>query len=368
MKLEPCSMATLVEAKRDGRLGDRELSSIDRHLATCGSCAELGRELDQIRVLLRSPAPVPTPLEVQRGRLKLLREAALSPASPSVPVRRRAALVAAIAFATVAALILVVHRRSPEIRNAIAQAPSASAGAPFRTVTTVVPENQTRFTRTSADGTEIVRLSDGAVSLSVRHLGAGERFLVRTGDAEVEVRGTVFRVEAENDRVRSVSVREGMVEVRFRGATFFVTADERWDRPADAPPVTLPAALASASAEPAAIAPLAASLASSRAKRGPIPPRAAPSAKPAPEDGSAAFVDGMGMVERGDYGAAAKHLDAFSRNNPNDDRAEDAAFLVVIALQRAGRSAEAVAAARRYLATYPSGFRRAQAQAIADAP
>ncbi len=74
------------------------------------------------------------------------------------------------------------------------------------------------------------------------------------------------------------------------------------------------------------------------------------------------------MIERGDYGAGAKRLEAFSSSSPGDERAEDAAFLVILALQRAGRPAEAAAAARRYLATYPSGYRRAQAKAIADAP
>jgi hypothetical protein len=364
MKSEPCSMALLVEAKRDGRLRDRELASIDRHLAVCASCAELASDLNQVRVLLRAPTPTPAPLEVQRGRLKLLREAALPPSRSEAQIWRRPALAAAVALAAAAALILMLHRRSPEDSNAVARAPSASAVGSQRTITTVVPESEARFTRTAADGTEIVRLSDGAVSLSVRHLNVGERFLVKTGDAEVEVRGTLFRVEAENDRIRNVSVVEGKVEVRFRGAAFILTADERWDRPVDAPPTSLPTAPVQASAEPPVTAPLV----SSTAKRGPFAQRPAASAKPAVDDGSAAFVEGMGMIERGDYGAAAKHLDAFSKSNPNDDRAEDAAFLVILALQRAGRSAEAVAAARRYLGTYPAGYRRAQAQAIADAP
>ena len=361
MKLEPCSMALLVEATRDGRCGDRELSSIERHLATCASCAELARDIDHVRALLRVPTPTPTPLEVQRGRLRLLRESAL-PLSPA-PTKRRVRPLLAIALSIVAAaaLLFVVQRRSIEVHAILAPPPSPSASVPERTVTTVLPEGEARFGRASADGTEIVTLDDGAIDLSVRHLDAGERFLVKTGDAEVEVRGTVFRVEASDKHLESVVVVEGKVEVRFRGVMLLLTASERWDRPIDAPPVPGPIAPALASAEPRATA----TLASPAARR---PPPAAPSARPAANDGSGVFVEGMAMMERGDYGDAARHLEAFSKSNPHDDRAEDAAFLVILALQRAGRPTEAVAAARRYLSTYPAGYRRAQTRAIAEAP
>jgi len=373
MKPNPCPMALLIEAKRDGRLGERELGSVDRHLATCASCAELAGDLDKIRALLRAPTTTPAPLEVQRGRLKLLRAAAL-PLSPT-PIRRRPLIALALAFAlaAVGALGLALHRRSPE-NHAVTQTLAASANAPWRTITTVAPEGQARFTRTEADGVEIVLLSDGAVSLSVRRLQGGERFLVKTGDAEVEVRGTLFRVEAASDRIQNVSVLEGKVEVRFHDTSFFLTADERWDRPADAAPASPPIASVQTSAAPSETA----QFALSTAKRVPFNPRPAYSAKPAApgsakpaasaEEGLGAFEEGMGMMERGDYGAAAKHLEAFSRSSPGDDRAEDAAFLVILALQRAGRSAEAVAAARRYLTAYPSGYRRAQARMIAGAP
>ena len=357
MKLDSCSMALLVEAKRDGRLGDRELASIDRHLATCASCAELARDLEEVRVLLRAPVPTPTPIEVQRGRLKLLREAAVSPSS----VRARKGPTVAVAFAFMAACALGIglQRRAAENSKPVAQAPSASASVPVRTVTTVESEGGARFLRSADGGTETVNLETGAVRLSVRHLNVGERFLVKTADAEVEVRGTVFRVEAEDGRLRNVVVVEGKVEVRFRGGTFLLTADERWDRPADAPPVASPVAAPPSTGTLVALSP---------GKRGSIAPPPPPSAKPSAADDTGAFVEGMGMMERGDYGAAARRLEAFSKSSPGDDRAEDAAFLVIIALQRAGRPTEAAAAARRYLSAYPEGFRRTQARAIAEAP
>jgi anti-sigma factor RsiW len=70
-------MGGLVEARRDGRLGDRERASLERHLETCSACRALERDLEEVRVLLRrSSVPAPTPLEHQRGRLALLRAAA----------------------------------------------------------------------------------------------------------------------------------------------------------------------------------------------------------------------------------------------------------------------------------------------------
>ena len=70
-------------------------------------------------------------------------------------------------------------------------------------------------------------------------------------------------------------------------------------------------------------------------------------------------------MEQGDYGAAAERLKSFADAHPGDARAEDAAFLTIGSLQRAGRAAEAAEAARRYLAAYPNGYRRAEAAAIA---
>ncbi len=72
-------------------------------------------------------------------------------------------------------------------------------------------------------------------------------------------------------------------------------------------------------------------------------------------------------MERGDYGAAVEHLERYEREQPGAAGAEDAAFLVVVSLQRAGKRAEAAAAAQRYLARYPKGLRRAEAEAIVRA-
>jgi TolA-binding protein len=75
------------------------------------------------------------------------------------------------------------------------------------------------------------------------------------------------------------------------------------------------------------------------------------------------FSEGMRLIERADYAAAAENLERYRAAHPHDARSEDAAYLTIVALQRAGRTEDARMAARRYLDQYPSGSRRAEAQA-----
>lgn len=79
------------------------------------------------------------------------------------------------------------------------------------------------------------RLARGAVSAHVTKLKAGERFVVATPDAEIEVRGTRFQVtvvspdEACGDGVVTrVAVSEGVVVVRSLGHEVRVEAGRHW--------------------------------------------------------------------------------------------------------------------------------------------
>jgi hypothetical protein len=82
-------------------------------------------------------------------------------------------------------------------------------------------------------------------------------------------------------------------------------------------------------------------------------------------EASRAFADGMAALARGDFSAAASKLEGFAAAHPHDPRVEDAVYVAAIALERAGRSADARAAARRYLAAYPTGAHHVQAQRLA---
>jgi hypothetical protein len=411
MKSSACSMASLVEAQRDGRLGEREAGSLSRHLGTCTSCRELSRELDAVRVMLRRPSGPPvTPLEHQRGRLALLRAAALPPGNGGGggrPARaQRTFLIGAGALA-LAALVAVpasilaslatprsrpvplAHHLPREALQAVpvalAQAGAQEGGSEVQRLypieTTIRGSDEARFERHAEGGIERVSLREGTLSLRVRRLAAGERFLVETGDAEVEVRGTVFDVEAHAGRIAHVAVSEGKVEVRYRRAISVIAAGGAWEPPAEAAAASAVTLTASAVAAGAAGVDPGEGARRAPASRplGRVASTAQPGARPADEglasdpavkgeggDASKAFGEAVDLLGRGDYGAARKQLEDFRAAHPNDGRADLAAFLTIVSLQHAGRRAEAREAARRYLQLYPNGDRRAEAARVAE--
>jgi hypothetical protein len=365
-------MASLVEARRDGRLGDREGGSLERHLASCAECRQLDRGLDEVRTLLRKPVgPELTPLEHQRSRLALLRAAA-SPVVKRSPLRWRAPPMAFAAAASIATAALAVTAATGTLRVHVPVAqhfPAHRVGAHVAEVTerreTVIdPSADARFDRTTEDRLERVALAEGTLDLKVRKLGEGERFLVATDDAEVEVRGTVFEVEAHAGKIARVAVSEGKVEVRHRRAVSIVAAGGAWQPPVEDPVL----------ASRAEVSPLDAARATGRPMRN----RASGShhvrargehgddERPDAEDASKDFDQAVDVLGQGDYAAARERLDAFRAAHPGDDRADLAAFLAIVSLQRAGRKAEARDAARHYLDTYPKGDRRAEAQRVAS--
>lgn len=359
---ECCPMAALVEARQSGRIGEQEIPALERHVVMCPECAELGRDLARLSELARRPVAAMPELERKRARLRLLREAA------DVPPRRSSrTLAVVVAFAAVAAGVALVGLHGPAARPAqVALSASAAPSAPaVRTATVVRSVDGARFVRSEREGTDLVALESGTIEASVRPLRAGERFVVETMDAEVEVRGTVFRVRAEDHRLQSVDVSEGKVEVRFGGEVFRIAAGGAW-----AAPMRFPLPASSAAANPAT------SVGQSAVPKG--GERPGPSAAPrrpladagvrpsASDESSAVFDDGVRTLGRGDYDAATRLLAAFRERAPNDPRAEDAAFLMVLALQRSGRAAAAKDAARRYLDEYPRGHRAIEAKAITE--
>ncbi len=280
-------MAPLVEARRDGRVGEREAASLDRHLVACASCRALTADLERMAGFAGRPsAPSLSPLDQRRERLRLLRDAAFAPTSLA-GTRSRVQLVR---FAAAAAMILGVLAGGTAL--AVLGLPSAKAGAP------------------------------GAESRSAEAPAPTARLLVA-----VPYAATIPAPVVEAPPASAAVVAEEPAPV--------IAA------PRPAPP---------------------------RAKKiGPTPTAVAPAAE-APNDGASALADGVELIERGDYGAAADRLRAFRQSHPTDVRSEDAAFLSVLALERAGRHAAAVGAARDYVASYPRGYRRAEAQAIIAAP
>jgi len=373
MTTELCAMAPMVEARRDGRLDARESASIERHIAGCASCRALEAELGRLAELSRRPLRSDvSPLEHQRGRVSLLRAAASVSTGAERAAPRRPRLAAALAVAAIALLgaagaglkpsagpapLALKLPRPPTLPLEMARAEA--------TVTASPGSGDARFERTRADDVERVALYEGAIDLQVPRLGPRARFLVTTADAEVEVRGTRFRVEAHRAHIAAVAVTEGKVEVRYQGTSTLLLPGMSW-APAAPTALATPTAPAASVTDAAALSAGAPSAGPGASAARPLS-RRAPAAVPAPPRATSAFADGVRLIERGDYAAAAEKLEAFSAAAPGDERAEDAAFLAVLALQRAGRLDAAAVAARRYLDRYPRGRRRADAEAIAAA-
>ncbi len=189
-------------------------------------------------------------------------------------------------------------------------------------------------------------LAAGALDAHVAKLGATERFVVRTPDAEVEVRGTRFRVsvvDADPDcgggSVTRVVVTEGLVAVRHAGAESLVAAGASW------PATCAPAPAASSVASPAPVA----------------APSATPSSTLAAEN--ALFARAMAAKQRGAAGEAVADLDRLVSSYPAGPLAESAAA-ERMRLLRSLDPRRGADAAREYLRRYPSGFARAEAEAL----
>ncbi len=388
MKTTTCARIDLVEALRDGRLGAGDAESMARHLATCAECRAASVDLERISCAIREPIERASQLDHLRARTSLLQRASRVAAPPAARTPAFAVLAAAAVLAVAIAGAFAAGRSSaaPERAMVAVHRRVADRLAPRRT--TLRPSDHARFDRANDGGVDVVTLTEGEIDVTRSPVAAGERFVVRTRDAEIEVRATAFRVEAAGGRIRGVAVAEGSVEVRYAGFTAVIPAGGSWRANDDAGADATKAAAAvdpsgAASAKPEAPPPIAlAPTKEARARheivaRAPGPAREpvavaipAPAAAPidtprGPSAEAREFADAVGAVGRGDYDGAAARLDAFTAAHPRDARADEADHLRAIALQRAGRLDEARAAARRYLAAHPDGAHRTAARAIA---
>jgi hypothetical protein len=225
----------------------------------------------------------------------------------------------------------------------------------FATGTTVMLREGADMTVASEGTSQVLRLDTGSVELHVAKLALDERFLVDTSDSEVEVRGTKFRVSivpAESGcgagtRTR-VAVTEGVVTVRHDGRVFSVAAGEQWPggcaRPATVLAATPSAVRASAPASAAVQSP------STLAEQNDL------------------FASAFSAKRRGDVRAELATLERFLATYPSSPLAENAALERMRVLRGAAPERASVVA-REYLSLYPSGFARAEAEAIvAEAP
>jgi hypothetical protein len=195
---------------------------------------------------------------------------------------------------------------------------------------------------------QIFRVDAGSVEFHVAKLSPGERFLVDTSDAEVEVRGTRFLVSiapdpCANGTLTRVGVTEGVVAVRRAGSEVRVRPGEQW--PADCDQSAIPLV-------PASALPRAASA-----------PAASVRHESALGEQNALFAAAVAARRRGDTGGAIAALDQLLSRYPSSPLDESASAERLRVLRAAG-STRAQVVARDYLARYPNGFARAEAEAV----
>jgi ferric-dicitrate binding protein FerR (iron transport regulator) len=267
----------------------------------------------------------------------------------------------------------------------------AHASVVLSTGTHVEVDPASELTIASTTTDQVFVSTAGASKFSVAKLAPGERFLVRTSDTEVEVRGTIFRValarEACAGTLTRVEVTEGTVVVRHDGSEVRVGKGDQWPHGcfaalATVEPSPTPSAL-DVKGESVGVAPLH-PVSEKAAPRHPVvvgppsvsalpvsaPPVSAPSVSapsvttPASElaEQNDLFAEGLAKKRAGDKIGAALTFERFLARWPSSTLAESAA----VERMRVLSGEPARAAAKDYLARFPKGSARAEAEALAN--
>jgi hypothetical protein len=248
------------------------------------------------------------------------------------------------------------HAHPAEIQRAIVRADTA-----------------TTWSERMESNREVVTLERGALWVHVEHVPGSRPLLVVLPDGELEDMGTTFKVNVDEGRTTRVAVEEGSVALRLHDrAPVSIGSRGTWSA-AQVPVSSLTSAAlptepvsSAASSKPMASAPsnepvssAAPAVASARSV-----PTVVSSAARAERDSSMDYQTAVSALRRGDDREAAAGFANFVANHPRDPRAEDAAYLRVIALQRCGDISGLRSAAQSYLRLYPTGFRHEEVASL----
>ena len=346
-----CPRLFEVEAVRDGRLQGMELARFRAHLGACADCSREARALDALATALRATTNLPTAdqLHVRRERTRLLGAFDASLVPVAATVGKKLWLGLAVTAAALCVLAVVAASFWPA-----RLVPPVTVAASVHDPVIVRADGSARWSRQTAAQLDKIVLQSGALSIRVEHTSPQRRLIVILPDGELEDIGTIFSVSADAGRTTRVTVQDGSVVLRLRGKPpIALGAGEAWT-----PPPPAPVAAPLLSPLPSASPPVAA-----KPVRGPS--ASARGVEAAAPDPASDFRAAMSAFNSGNNLGAAARFSAFVTEHPRDPRAEDAAYLRVLALHRSGDTAATQRAARDYLARYPNGFRRAEAEALA---
>lgn len=356
MKLA-CPRLFEAEALRDGRLAGPELAHFRAHLGSCAVCARETQELDALADALRSrtSSPIRDELHVRRERMRLL--AAFNATLLRARHSKRSPTWQRPFFTMVGFAALTVTGLWFALTLWRAQPVTANVARPAELVV-VRADSNAKWSRSLENQLEKVRLESGALSIRVNHAAPERRLLVILPDGELEDIGTTFSVSADAGRTTRVTVQDGSVVLRLHGKPpLALGAGDSWTA-APAPPVA-----PSPAHDPSPALPRSAKPARAAAPAPVLSPEPQPEAEAEP-DPSADFRAAMAALNGGSNARAATLFSAFLAEHPRDSRAEDAAYLRVLALQRAGDINVMKRAAAEYLTRYPRGFRRAEVEPL----
>lgn len=367
MSPQKCARVWEAEAIEDGRLVDADRASYERHAAGCAECRRELAALAEVRAsMMAAPEPVRTPLQRRAERAAILSRANGDYVRAGGP-RAFARLAFALAIPVLVVLGLVGRSVLAKRHGEVPLGHAAAWAAPAPQFE-VVDARGASWTSAVEGHVAHVSLRAGVAAFHVEHVAPGKRFLLALPDGELEVHGTRFVVDVQAGATRSVEVTEGVVALRLGGAPQrFLRAGERWsaDGTASATSATSVTSAAPAGSSSALAAPprndTTAPAGTARAVGAAT---ASASARPAvsPSD---RYAEAIGAYRVGAYAKADALFAAFLRDFPGDPSCEDAAFLRAVCHQRIGDSAGAASLARAYLARYPSGLRRPEAERIA---
>jgi FecR protein len=279
-----------------------------------------------LRPIAVEPAPPAAVAEVVRGSAVTIRGGDEQPLSASVAVSAGDRIVAR---------------------------PASDARVKLATGTTLFLEEGGDLAIVEQAKSQVFSLAVGAMRADVAKLAQGERFVIRTPDAELEARGTSFRVARVGGGklcpaglTTKLSVFEGLVVARAHEREVSVGPGEEWT-----------------ACEPRALGPTPSTPPSGSSASG-----AAPSAHAAPQNPGLQpindlFAEAMDAKAKGDKPRALSALQRLETLYPASPLAESATVERMKLLSSTNPKA-AAAVAKRYLARYPDGFARDLAEGI----
>ncbi len=422
MSGELCPELAKVALAYDGRLDAAQRLQFSWHMQSCRCCNQEQRRLEKLRgALLSLPLPTAPPERVAHGRQRLLEAARAEGAAArraNRSVRPKRIWIYGGALAACAGLVLfLVSELGRRSTGEIAETPTTTAGE--RATRVVVRASAgARWSRRSRPDGETLKLSEGRLHVRVVHGAEKLELKLELPDGEIEDVGTVFTVSVQDGRTRRVQVDEGGVLLRLHGREpFQLSAGDSWtdtnqpepansrsgaqqprsgsaasqalhdegparnEPPAsraarsEVPSASLAAKGALAKRTGTAGAPRSAQGSSSesgdrasvRGDEAANPARTGEPPAPAPCPAASQLQVGTAAFQAGQYARAVRALRQYSATCGSDAHAEDVAYLTLVSLLRAGRQQEARQAARSYLARFPHGFRRKEAERVLSA-